>query len=148
MSNRILTIMTIKLNIVCSQFKFAQLSSYLIMNKILVIDDEYQNREMLSDFLELKNFKVITANNGLEGLQAFQKSKVDAAIIDIKMPVMNGIDCAAGIRKIKPTFPIIMITGHVDNEYQNTIKKIGIKHLLIKPLNINEIEKILLSFFQ
>jgi YesN/AraC family two-component response regulator len=117
------------------------------MKKILVVDDEYQNREMLSDFLELKGFTVVTANDGMEGLKTFQKGNIDAAIIDIKMPVMNGIDCAAAIRKIKPNFPIIMITGHADSDYQKHIKKLGIQHLLIKPLNINEIEKILRSFF-
>jgi len=117
------------------------------MKKILVVDDEFPNREMLSDFLELKGFKVVTAKNGLEGLQAFQKHQFDAAIIDIKMPEMNGIDCATAIKKIKPLFPIIMITGHIDSDYQKTLEKIGVKHLLIKPLNINEIEKILLSYY-
>ncbi len=117
------------------------------MKKILVIDDELPNREMLSDFLELKNFSVVTAINGLDGLKTFKKNTFDAAIIDIKMPLMNGVDCATAIKEIDKNFPIIMITGHVDSDYENIIKKIGIKHLLIKPLNINEIEKKLRSFF-
>jgi DNA-binding response OmpR family regulator len=118
------------------------------MKKILIIDDEFQNREMLSDFLEIKGYEVISANNGAEGLEAFKKDHADAAIIDIKMPVMNGIDCALAIRKIKEHFPIIMITGHVDIDYKIHIKNIGLEHLLIKPLNINEIDNILRSFFE
>lgn len=118
------------------------------MKNILVVDDEFPNREMLSDFLELKGFSVVAAINGLDGLKTFKKGDFDAAIIDIKMPVMNGIDCASAIKKIDENFPIIMITGHVDSDYEENIKKVGIKHLLIKPLNINEIEKILLSFFE
>lgn len=117
------------------------------MKKILIIDDEYQNREMLSDFLEIKGYKVATATNGEEGIEAFKKNDADAAIIDIKMPVMNGIDCALEIKRIKENFPIIMITGHVDIDYKTHIKEIGINHLLIKPLNINEIDEILQSFF-
>lgn len=118
------------------------------MKKILIIDDEYQNREMLSDFLEIKGYEVITANNGEEGIEAFKNDHVDAAIIDIKMPIMNGIDCASEIRRLKENFPIIMITGHVDIDYKNQIKNMGLHHLLIKPLNINEIHEILQSFFE
>lgn len=117
------------------------------MKKILIIDDEFQNREMLSDFLEIKGYEVFTADNGAEGLVIFKNQETDAAIIDIKMPVMNGIECATEIRRIKNNYPIIMITGHVDIDYKLQIKKKGLKHLLIKPLNINEIDEILQSFF-
>jgi DNA-binding response OmpR family regulator len=118
------------------------------MKKILIIDDEYQNREMLSDFLEIKGYEVITADNGSEGLDIFKTDQVDAAIIDIRMPVMNGIDCATEMRKMRENFPIIMITGHVDVDYKIQIKNMGLEHLLLKPLNINEIDEILKSFFK
>ena len=117
------------------------------MKKILIIDDEYQNREMLSDFLEIKGYEVVTANDGSEGLESFKNDHTDAAIIDIKMPVMNGIECATEMRKIRDSYPIIMITGHVDIDYKLQIKNMGLDHLLIKPLNINEIDEILQSFF-
>ncbi len=117
------------------------------MKKILIIDDEYQNREMLSDFLEIKGYEVVTANDGAGGLDAFKNDETDAAIIDIRMPVMNGIDCATEIRRIQQNYPIIMITGHVDIDYKLRIKNMGLEHLLIKPLNINEIGEILQSFF-
>ena len=48
------------------------------MKKILIIDDEYQNREMLSDFLEIKGYNVATAINGEEGLEAFKNDDTDA----------------------------------------------------------------------
>jgi len=117
------------------------------MKKILIIDDEHQNREMLSDFLEIKGYEVVTANDGAEGLEAFKSEHTDAAIIDIKMPIMDGIECATEMRKIKENYPIIMITGHVDIDYKLQIKNMGLDHLLIKPLNINEIDEILQSFF-
>ena len=117
------------------------------MKKILIIDDEHQNREMLSDFLEIKGYEVITAIDGAEGLEAFKNVNSDAAIIDIKMPVMDGIECATQMRKIRDSYPIIMITGHVDIDYKLQINNMGLEHLLIKPLNINEIDEILQSFF-
>jgi DNA-binding response OmpR family regulator len=117
------------------------------MKKILIIDDEFQNREMLSDFLKIKGYKVITAHDGAEGLEVFKNTETDAAIIDIKMPVMDGIECATEIRKVRENYPIIMITGHVDIDYKLHIKNMGLEHLLIKPLNINEIDEILQSFF-
>ena len=130
-----------------SQIILCELSELLLMKKILIIDDEYQNREMLSDFLEIKGYEVITANDGADGLEIFKNNETDAAIIDIKMPIMNGIECATEMRKIQENFPIIMITGHVDIDYKLHIKNMGLDHLLIKPLNINEIDEILQSFF-
>ena len=83
-----------------SQIILCELSELLPMKKILIIDDEYQNREMLSDFLEIKGYEVVTANDGAEGLEIFKNNETDAAIIDIKMPIMNGIECATEMRKI------------------------------------------------
>ena len=129
------------------QIILCELSDLLPMKKILIIDDEYQNREMLSDFLEIKGYEVVTANDGAEGLEIFKNNETDAAIIDIKMPIMNGTECASEMRKIRKNFPIIMITGHADIDYKLQIKNMGLDHLLIKPLNINEIDEILQSFF-
>jgi len=129
------------------QFILCELSDLLPMKKILIIDDEHQNREMLSDFLEIKGYEVVTAKDGSEGLDAFKIDHTDAAIIDIKMPVMDGIECATQMRNLRDKYPIIMITGHVDVDYKLQIKNMGLEHLLIKPLNINEIDEILQSFF-
>jgi DNA-binding response OmpR family regulator len=116
------------------------------MNKILVIDDECDIREMLSDFLKLKGYKVILATNGKEGIKLFKKNKPDAAIIDIKMPVMNGIESAKKIKKIKPDFPILIMTGVLEQYSKEEIYGIGVSDLVIKPLDILEIERILEKF--
>ena len=118
------------------------------MRKILIIDDEYDIREMLSDFLELKGYKVILANNGKEGIELFKKSIPDAAIIDIKMPIMNGIESARRMKKINPDFPILIMTGVLEQYSKEEIFNIGVNDLVLKPLDILQIERLLRKYLR
>jgi DNA-binding response OmpR family regulator len=116
------------------------------MRKIRVIDDEYDIREMLTDFLGLKGYDVIVARNGQEGIEIFKKNKPDAAIIDIKMPIMNGIESARKIKAMNPEFPIMIMTGMLENYSKEEIFDIGVNDLVLKPLDILEIERILQGY--
>ena len=117
------------------------------MQRILIVDDEYDIREMLIDFLKMTGYEVVTAVNGEEGFNLFQKQKFDAAILDIKMPKMNGIECARKIKKIKPDFPILMMTGVLEFYSEDEIFAIGVNDLILKPLDIKEIGRILKKYF-
>jgi DNA-binding response OmpR family regulator len=118
------------------------------MSTILVIDDEYDIREMLTDFLGLKGYEVIVARNGKEGIEIFKKIKPDAAIIDIKMPIMNGIESARKMKAMNPEFPIMIMTGMLENYSKEEIFNIGVNDLVLKPLDILEIERILQRYVQ
>ena len=103
---------------------------------------------MLSDFLELKGYKVILANNGKEGIELFKKSIPDAAIIDIKMPIMNGIESARRMKKINPDFPILIMTGVLEQYSKEEIFNIGVNDLVLKPLDILQIERLLRKYLR
>ena len=60
--------------------------------KVLIVDDERAIRYSLKEILEMENYQVELAENGLEGLQKAQKEKYDAIFCDIKMPEMDGIE--------------------------------------------------------
>ncbi|NOG44755.1 MAG: response regulator [Calditrichaeota bacterium] len=107
------------------------------MKKILVVDDEHDIRVMLDEFLTLKNFKVKTAQDGLDALNVIDDFKPDLAIVDIKMPNMDGVDFSKTILKKNSSFSIIVITGYAAQYNIDEILEIGVKKILSKPLNFS-----------
>jgi anti-anti-sigma factor len=95
------------------------------MNKILVIDDEKPTLSMFRLFLAAYGFEVITAENGEEGLKAFENERPPIVLTDIKMPGMDGLEVLERIKKMDPRAEVIIITGHGDMD------------IAIKALNLN-----------
>ncbi len=116
--------------------------------KILVVDDEEIVRELLIDVLSESGFQVMTAENGLVGLDLFRQPdrKYDLVIVDMSMPGMDGIEVCRELRKIDPAQKIMMATGNysTDDELAE-LKKIGIDQILRKPFNLNAMVSLLRS---
>ena len=108
------------------------------MKKVLVIDDEFDIRDLLKDFLTINNIDVQTASNGKEALEKFKDFKPDLAIADIQMDIMDGIEFSKHILSIKPDFPIVMITGHIKEYNLNEILSLGVKKVIDKPLHLKD----------
>ncbi len=104
------------------------------MKKILVIDDAPDVREMLSDFLIMEGYEVVTAGNGEEGLKIFQETEPVAAIVDIEMPKMNGLEFSKKALEIRPDFPILIISAYVEKYSISYIKQLGVRAILKKPI--------------
>lgn len=79
---------------------------------ILVIEDDLVQRDLLKEFLPQRGFKVITAKDGLEGLERLKKNNYDLVITDICMPFINGIGLAKCLKKEHPHIPVICITAY------------------------------------
>ena len=75
---------------------------------ILVVDDDEGIRNLISMVLTGEEYKVITANDGKEGFELYQKQHPDALITDGTMPVMDGYELARKIKEINPDYPIVM----------------------------------------
>jgi two-component system cell cycle sensor histidine kinase/response regulator CckA len=80
--------------------------------RILVLDDDRGMCETIGDVLEQQGYLVQIATRAEAGLEIAAASPIEAAIVDIKLPDMSGIDVLHGIRKVLPTTEIIFITGH------------------------------------
>jgi two-component system, response regulator YesN len=104
------------------------------MKKILIVDDEHDVRSMLEEFLVLKGYEVKTAADGMEALKFFDDFNPDIAIVDIKMPNMDGPTFSKYILEKNASFPIIIITGFAAQYNIEEIKELGIKKILLKPL--------------
>lgn len=118
---------------------------YLKSQTVLFVEDEELARDVLAKILS-KIFKhVLTAANGLEGLEKFEKSKssneIDLIISDINMPIMNGLDMLEKIREIDSTIPVIFVTAR--NETNNILRAVdlNVTNYIIKPLQTDVLLK-------
>ncbi|EEA8517328.1 response regulator transcription factor [Campylobacter jejuni] len=110
---------------------------------ILVVEDEIKTRESLINVLSERFSKVIGAQNGDEGLKKFKKFKPDLVITDIAMPIMDGLDMAREIKEISDDVPIVVLSAYSEKERLLSSIDIGIDKYLIKPVDIEELFKVL-----
>ena len=108
--------------------------------KILVIDDEEILRDRLKRLLELDDYEVITAENGLKGLEVFVSFKPDIVLLDIKMPGIDGIEVLERIKKIPNTAEVFIMTGHGGLETAIQAMRNGAFDYMTKPIDYDELE--------
>jgi DNA-binding response OmpR family regulator len=104
------------------------------MKKILVVDDEPKLRAMLRMILENRGFQVAEAADGTEGVREAARLNPDLIILDVMMPVMNGLDACAEIRKFS-TCPILMLTAKGEDYDQVFGLESGADDYIVKPFN-------------
>ena len=110
--------------------------------KILVVDDEPNVREMLSEVLTRAGYKVITAGDGREALPLTLSEKPDLILSDIRMPKLDGLTLCKALRVNPETksIPIIMLTTYNTSEHMEAAMAAGADDFLPKPLNVEEIQ--------
>ncbi len=104
------------------------------MDKLLLIDDEPDILRVLSISLKADGYDVVSAQNGPEGIAAFEKEKPDIVITDIKMPGMDGIEVLKKIKGLNADTEVIIITGHGDIENAIEALKHGASDFISKPV--------------
>ena len=114
--------------------------------KILLAEDHTDIREMMATYLKLSGYEVIEAADGREALARALEHKPDAILIDIAMPVLNGIDSARAIRKNKELdqVPILCLTAFGDL-YKERARNAGCDAILQKPIDFAELDALLLQ---
>lgn len=80
--------------------------------KILLVDDEQEFLNSISERVKLKGFDPVMANSGEEALKILKEEKFHAAVIDLKMPGMDGLETIKEIRKIDPSLHTVLLTGY------------------------------------
>lgn len=106
---------------------------------ILVVDDEPAARLSLAELLSLEGYEVTAAASGEEALELLSEGPFDLAIVDLKMPGMDGIDVVSALQKHSPDTIIIMLTAHGTLETAVQAMRQGAHDYLLKPANVNEI---------
>ncbi len=106
---------------------------------ILLTDDNGEFAQNLSDILELKGYTVLIASDGFRALDIIKESPVDLILMDIKMPVMNGVETFKKIKQITPITPVIMLTAFALEELIQESLREGAFACLKKPIDFDEL---------
>jgi CheY-like chemotaxis protein len=111
--------------------------------KILVVDDIYTNRYLLSELIKTTGNEVILAENGEEAIRILENQEVHMIFMDIEMPVMNGIETTQHIRNHMPpplnVLPIIALTAHNPELFFDDYSDVGFDELITKPYSVEKI---------
>lgn len=109
------------------------------MFSILVCEDDFAIKTMISTKLKQENYSVYTAQNGQESLNLMEKQQIDLVISDIMMPEMDGYEFVQTLRETKYTLPILMITAKSQLESLEEAFKLGVDDYMVKPLRLEEL---------
>ena len=106
---------------------------------ILLVEDEAKIRDLLAGVMEKVFKKVITAQNGEEGLKKFKKFNPNIVITDILMPIRDGLEMSKDIKAISPETPIVVLSAFNDKDKLMQAIEIGINKYLLKPIDMDEL---------
>jgi CheY-like chemotaxis protein len=109
------------------------------MATILVVDDEFDIREMIETGLELDGYRVLTVDGGEQAIAVFVSQSVDLVISDIKMPSMDGVEMLARLRELAPMLPVIVASGYLAPETLEKCMALGGVTLVRKPFAFRQL---------
>jgi DNA-binding NtrC family response regulator len=111
--------------------------------QLLIVDDEEKFLEAIAKRLRLKNFDVATATNGKDALKAAKKGKFDVAILDLKMPDMEGTEVLKVLKSKHKYLEAVMLTGHGTIGSAVECTKLGAFGYIEKPYDFDELVDVL-----
>jgi len=107
--------------------------------KVLVVDDNRDFCRNVSDILELKGYEVVTAYDGLNALELVKKNGFDVVLMDVKMPVMDGVATFKKMKEVAPHTQVIMVSAYAVEELIREALREGAFGALRKPLDFDEL---------
>jgi len=123
-----------------SEFDDSDLREWRGAGTVLVMDDEEGIRSVMKMTLERFGFEVLTANNGKDGVELFrqQASRIRVVILDMTMPEMNGEESYREVRRIRGDVPVILSSGHSEQDATSRFAGKGLAGFVKKPFTLKE----------
>ena len=116
--------------------------------KLLIVDDDEKFLRTIAERLGLKDFDVTTASEGNQALKAAKKGKFDVAILDLKMPGMDGMEILQSLKKKHKFLEVIMLTGFASIDSAVEATKLGAFGYLEKPYNFEKLMEVLKEAYE
>lgn len=107
--------------------------------KVLLVDDEEEFIETLSERLRLRDLEAKTALDGEQALEAVQDDEPDVMLLDLKMPGMDGMEVLRKVKKAYPGVQVVMLTGHGTDKDEEQAKRLGAYAYLQKPVDLEHL---------
>ncbi len=114
---------------------------------ILVAEDDDSNFKLIKAIIQ-KKYRIEWAKNGAEMIELFKQygNEAVAILMDIKMPIMNGLDATQAIREFSSEIPIIMQTAYAFNSDREAALKCGANEVLVKPITLTTLRSCLMRY--
>jgi len=117
--------------------------------RILVVDDIFTNRYLLSELVKLTGHEAVLAENGQQAIDILESEEIHIVFMDIEMPVMNGIETIQHIRNVMPSplnaLPVIALTAHNPEIFFEDYADAGFDELITKPYSVEKIKQKILD---
>jgi CheY-like chemotaxis protein len=114
--------------------------------RVLIAEDSSVIQNLARKILEFQNYEITAVKNGEQVMQIVDKEDFDIVLLDINMPIMDGMECVKAIRllsdKKKAALPVVAITGNAKNYSEEEFKAAGFNDVLVKPLNFDRLVEI------
>ena len=103
--------------------------------RVLLIEDDEDNRELMAEVLEGAGYEVLTAASGTAGLRTLAEHSVDVVVTDVGMPGMGGLEVARAAKEIAPGVPVVVVTGYTEREDISNARGREVDAVLVKPVD-------------
>ena len=114
-------------------------------NYLLIVDDQAGVRRLLCEAFIEEGYQVEEASGGADALKKIERALPDLVLLDIKMPLMNGLETLREIKKISSALPVVMMTAYGELEMIQEARSMGVTHYLVKPFDLNEVRRLVKS---
>jgi len=133
-------------NIIDKELNITDKTDIFRDRKILLVEDNIVNQEIILGLLEESGVEIDIANNGKEAISKFDTNKYELILMDLQLPIMSGIEASKIIRDKDKNIPIIALTANAMKEDIERTKKVGINEHLSKPIDISRLYAILIKY--
>lgn len=112
------------------------------MKSILIVDDQFGIRALLSEVLQKEGYKVFQAENGIDALKIITEQSPNLIFLDFKIPGMDGMEILQRLKQMENNIPVIMMTAYNDEKTVQKSLALGASLHIAKPFDINKIRQI------
>ena len=115
---------------------------------VLVVDDEADLLEIVTDRLQAEGYSVLTARDGVEALERARAARPGCIILDLKMPRLSGLDALVELRRAAPDARVIVLTGSPNRPLAEACRARGADEFLLKPFDPGELLRLTARAFR
>ncbi len=115
---------------------------------LLIVDDEEQFLESISKRLEVRDFSVVAVNRGEKAIEAARTHPIDIALVDLKMPGINGEQTLEALKKEHKWMEVVILTGHGSTDSAVECTRKGAYHYLQKPCELEKLLSVLTEAYK
>jgi len=113
--------------------------------KIMIVDDEPLIRDLLCEFLTSQGYIALLASSGEEALRLASESDLKLALVDLRLPDLDGIEVIKRLKKANPELICVIITAHPTPDSRQQAKELGALAYLTKPFRLPELQNLIQS---